>query len=190
MLKKDKNIQNETLDDYIFINNKTHLIEKKLTANAFFFTELILYSLISLASYFSIYLGTNKFSNQEEIENNIELLTKYFSIDNLENSLLGICIVIGIVSSLNYIVTNSKLSLQPFLHRLTHSFIDLIFLMVSSMLGLFFAVLEFTSVLEITADIEELRNTLKIGIFTLIMSLILYIFILFIININKGKIID
>lgn len=188
MSKKEKTVSNQNLNDYVFINSKNYSIEKKPNAVTFFFTELGVYLLISLASYFSFYLGTNQFSNEQALTNNIDLLTKYFSNENLENSLLGIFIVIGLVSSLNYIVTNSTISLNNFLHRLTHSFIDLIFLMLSSMIGLFLAILEYTSVLDITPDIEKLRSSAQHGTIVLIMTLFLYVGILLIININKNKI--
>lgn len=189
MFKKEKNEDNQSLDDYVFINSKTHSIEKKLTYFNFFCTELGTYLLIALASYFAIYLGTNKFSNEKELEDNVDLLTKYFSMNNLENSLLGILIVIGMIASLNYIVTNSKISLTHFFHRLTHSFIDLIFLMISSMLGLFLAVLEYTTILELTKETLKLRSNLTKGIFGLIVALFLYTVILLMIKINSNKLI-
>lgn len=188
MFKKQKSVPNKNLDDYVFINSQNYSIEKKPSAMYFFFTELSVYLLISLASYFSVYLGTHKFSNEQALADNINLLTTYFSNENLENSLLGICIVIGLVSSLNYIVTNSSISLKSFLDRLTHSFLDLIFLMLSSMIGLFFAILEFTSVMDITPSIEKLRDNVKFGAVLLTGTLFLYIFILLIIHINKNKI--
>src|SRR5690606_19356386 len=107
MSKKQKIVRDQTLDDYVFINSQNYSIEKKPSAMIFFLTELSVYLLISLASYFSFYLGTHQFSNEQALIDNIDLLTRYFSNSNLENSLLGICIVIGLVSSLNYIVTNS-----------------------------------------------------------------------------------
>lgn len=186
MPNSQKDLQSSSLDNYVFIDQKSHVITKKQSNTSFFFTELTVYLLISLASYFSIYLGTNKFTNQKELEDNIDLLTKYFSMSNIENSLLGILIVIGLISSLNYIATNSKISLQNFLHRLTHSFIDFIFLMLSSMLGLFFAVLEFTSILELTSSIADLRHTMKFGICLLLFTLVLYIIILTSMNNNKN----
>lgn len=187
MPNSQKDHQSSSLDNYVFVDQKSHIIIKKQSNIAFFFTELTVYLLISLASYFSIYLGTNKFSNQKELQDNIDLLTKYFSMTNLENSLLGVLIVIGLMSSLNYILTNSKISLQNFLHRLTHSFIDFIFLMISSMLGLFFAILEFTSILELSPGTSNLRHTMKFSICLLLFTLILYIIILTSMNNNKNK---
>lgn len=188
MSKKQKNVRDQNLDDYVFINSQNYSIEKKPRAMIFFFTEFAVYLLISLASYFSFYLGTHQFSNEQALIDNIDLLTKYFSNSNLENSLLGICIVIGLVSSLNYIVTNSSISLKSFLDRLTHSFLDLIFLMLSSMIGLFFAILEFTSVMEITPYIKELRDNVKFAAILLTGTLFLYITILLMIHINKNRI--
>ncbi|MEG1313322.1 MAG: hypothetical protein RSD40_03310 [Bacilli bacterium] len=188
MFKKTSKKNNESLDDYILVNQKTHSITKKPSDIVYFITEISVYCLISLSSYFAIYLGTNKFQNKKEIENNVDLLTKYFSIENLENSLFGIFIVIGIISSLNYIITNSKFSLQHILNRLTHSFIDFIFLMLSSMLGLFFAVLEYTSILPNTSGTMELVKTLKVGIALLIICLFSYTFMLLMIKVNSEKI--
>lgn len=187
MLNKSKEPKS-LLDDYVFINSQNYSIEKKPSAMQFFFTELSIYLLISLASYFSVYLGTHQFTNEKALVDNIDLLTKYFSNSNLENSLLGICIVIGLVSSLNYLVTNSAISLKKFLDRLTHSFLDLIFLMLSSMIGLFFAILEFTSVLNITPTIEKLRSNVQVGAVILTFALLLYVIVLLIIHINKNKI--
>lgn len=188
MLKKQENQPNQSLDDYVFINRKNYSIEKKPSWIKFFFTEFSIYFLISLASYFSVYLGTNQFTNEKALAENITLLTKYFSTENLQNSLLGICIVIGLASSANYILTNSNFSLKTFLERLTHSFLDLIFLMLSSMIGLFFAVLEFTSILEMTPTIENLRTKAGYGAALLTLTLTLYVYILLVIQINKDKI--
>ncbi|MDC5611742.1 hypothetical protein OIN81_17990, partial [Acinetobacter baumannii] len=140
--------------------------------------------------YFSFYIATNKFTNQKELENNIILLTDYFGLDSLINTFLGIFIVIGIVSSLNYIVTSSKLNLQYILDRLTHSLIDFVFLMFSSMLGLFAAILEFTSVLDLTSDILKLRKLSWIGVFSLFILLLAYVFILTIMKENNDEFIE
>lgn len=190
MSKKKAKTDNHNLDNYIFINSQDYSIEKKPTALAFISSELAVYLLISLASYFSVYIGTNKFSSEQALTENMNLLTKYFSNENLENSLLGIFIVIGLVSSLNYVITNSKLSIDSFLNRLTHSFIDLIFLMLSSMLGLFLGVREYISVLTLTPSLEKMQNTINMGICLLLLTLLMYVGILFIIQMNKGNILN
>ncbi|MDO7442667.1 hypothetical protein Q5X61_02805 [Acinetobacter baumannii] len=187
---EDKYSKKSSLDNYVFIDKKLYMVKAKKSRKIFFYTESFVYGLISLASYFSFYIATNKFTNQKELENNIILLTDYFGLDSLINTFLGIFIVIGIVSSLNYIVTSSKLNLQYILDRLTHSLIDFVFLMFSSMLGLFAAILEFTSVLDLTSDILKLRKLSWIGVFSLFILLLAYVFILTIMKENNDEFIE
>ncbi|MGU3312601.1 hypothetical protein [Acinetobacter sp. M5A5_2a] len=184
---KDKESKQSSLDNYIFIDESLYTMKAKKSQKIFFYTESFVYGLISLASYFSFYLATNKFTNQKELEKNIILLTDYFGLDSLVNTFLGIFIVIGIVSSLNYIITSSKLNLQHILDRLTHSLIDFVFLMFSSMLGLFAAILEFTSILDLTPDVVKLRKLSWIGVFSLSILLLAYVFILTIMKENNDE---
>ncbi|MDV7708188.1 hypothetical protein [Acinetobacter pittii] len=102
--KKEK----KPLDDYIVVNKKLYILKSKKSKKHFFFTESIVYILISFASYFSFYLATNKFTNKKELEKNIILLTDYFGIDSIINTFLGIFIVIGIIRPLAKVVIASS----------------------------------------------------------------------------------
>ncbi|BCZ10920.1 hypothetical protein OCUAc17_22950 [Acinetobacter pittii] len=188
--EKNEKKKKKTLDDYIVVNKKLYILKSKKSKKHFFFTESIVYILISFASYFSFYLATNKFTNKKELEKNIILLTDYFGIDSIINTFLGIFIVIGIISSLNYVITSSKLNLQYILNRLTHSLIDFVFLMFSSMLGLFAAILEFTSSLNSAPDILKLNKLSWIGIFALSILLFAYVFILTMMKENNDEFLE
>lgn len=166
----------DSLDDrQTTYNPDTHFIEKKLTYKKFVLFEFFVFICISAVSFFATYIGTNRFESEELFANNISVYTDFFDIVNIGNTLLGIFIIIGILTTINMISTNLELNLDSLLRRLVHSGIDFVYLMISTFLGFSFATLIFVLNQNPTQELLELKNTLIRLIIMLIGLSIIYI---------------
>lgn len=134
-MKNDENLmfQNTTDSDF-FVIRKIKLIN-------FIFWEILVFYLISLASFFAIFISTNNFSSEEKLAQAISLNVNYFNLNNLIYTSLGLFIVMGIICFINKLATNAELQIQGLLDRLIISVVDFYYLMFSTILGSFTAML-------------------------------------------------
>lgn len=170
-------------------NPETHHLEKKLTYKTFLLLEIVIFILISLGSFIGTYLGTDHFKNQNLFEQNLDIYTAFFKFENLLDNIMGITIVIGIITIFNFIITNFELNINSILKRLCFSIFDLVYLMISTMLGFSIALLVFAMNQPISKDVILLKTVLYKTITILILLAIIYLPI-FMVFPHKDKIIN
>ncbi|MBJ8445915.1 hypothetical protein [Acinetobacter bereziniae] len=181
-----KNPKDSGLENY---NPETHYIEKKTTYWKFVGFEFLVFICISSGAFISTYLGTNLFSNEKKLENLILLYTEFFSAESIALTILGIFSIVGLLTALNMMVTDSQLDLKSLFKRLIFSCIDFVYLMISTMLGFSCAALCFAMNQETSQDIIDLKKALSVLIITLIGLAIMYV-PTFMVLPHQGKISD
>lgn len=150
---KQKNMKDD--NSIVFCNSpqSNFLVIKKISLMRFIFWELLVFYLISLASFFTVYISTDLFASEEKFEKVILLNIAYFKMNNLVMTSLGLFIVMGIVCFVNKLTSNSELPIQGLLDRLITSVVDFYYLMFSTVLGCVFAMLIFLNMTD--ANINE-----------------------------------
>ncbi|WP_336916520.1 hypothetical protein [Acinetobacter modestus] len=159
----------------ITYNPNTHFLVKKMTYFNFLLFEFLVFICISAVTFFGTYIGTNRFESEKLFESSIKLYTDFFNISNIGNTILGIFILIGFLTTLNMISTNFELNLDSLLKRLIFSGIDFVYLMISTMLGFSLATYIFVLNQPISQEIVDLKHTLIKLIFSLLGLAIMYI---------------
>ncbi|MGR3979013.1 hypothetical protein FW754_15380 [Acinetobacter sp. 1207_04] len=141
-------------------NPNTHYPLKKMTYWNFVLFEFLVFICISSVTFFGTYIGTNRFESENLFVNNIKVYTEFFNIGNIGNTILGVFIIIGFLTTLNMMATNFEQNLDSLLKRLIFSGIDFIYLMISTMLGFSVATYVFALNQPLNQDIIDLKHTL------------------------------
>lgn len=168
---KEHDDQHQTTDTY---NPNTHFLVKKMTYFNFVLFEFLVFICISAVTFFGTYIGTNRFESEKLFESNIKLYTDFFNVGNIGNTILGVFILIGFLTTLNMISTNFELNLDLLLKRLIFSGIDFVYLMISTMLGFSLATYIFVLNQPINQETLDLKYTLIKLIFSLLGLAIIY----------------
>lgn len=156
-------------------NPDTHYIEKKMTYYNYVLFEFLVFFCISATVFFGTYLGTEHFVNEKLFNNNITVYTEFFSLENIKNTICGIVFVIGGLSVLNSMITDSELNIKTLIKRLIASGIDFVYLMISTMLGFSLATYMFTLNQPMTKDVQDLQQVIFKLILLLLSLAIIYI---------------
>lgn len=146
-------MKNASHIEFIHSPQSNFLVIRKIPLIHFIFWELVVFYLISLASFFTVYISTDLFNSEEKLAKAISLNVTYFKMDNLITTSLGLFIVMGMVCFVNKLTTNSELPIQGLLDRLITSVVDFYYLMFSTVLGSVFAMLIFLNMTD--ANITE-----------------------------------
>lgn len=134
-----------TTDQIEFISKPTDefFVSKKEGLWFFIAKEFFVFFLISLGSFFSMYITADNLNSEDEFNDSLMLILNFFTMENFTNTALGLFIVMGLISFMNHLVTSSSLNIQKILNRLITSVIDFYYLMLSTILGGFFALYVF-----------------------------------------------
>jgi uncharacterized membrane protein YidH (DUF202 family) len=129
---------NEEKDPEIkYLSNDEDLfhVEKKIYLPTFIFQEFFIFLCITLGSYFSIFISSQKFATEESFSKSFLLVFEFFTLENLIDTSIGLFIVMGILCFVNHLTTHSELNIQPILNRLISAVTDFYCLMFSTILG-------------------------------------------------------
>lgn len=171
---------------YLSKESDNFYVEKKIKLHIFILKELFVFSCITAASYFSIFISSQKFATEESFSKSFNLVFEFFTIENLVDTSLGLFIVMGILSLANHMLTDSKLNIQPILIRLSQAIIDFYYLMFSTILGCMLGLFYFLNKFPTIDDYEKLHNLALQGIITIgIVGTTTAITIQFLMNQNK-----
>lgn len=133
------------IDQIEFIAQPTDefLVSKKEGLVFFIAKEFFVFFLISLGSFFSMYISADNLNSEDKFSNALLLILNFYTFDNLIHTALGLFIVMGLISFINHLLTASYLNIHKILTRLFTSVIDFYYLMLSTVLGGFFALYVF-----------------------------------------------
>lgn len=173
--QEDKPIPLENHESNIEYNPDTHYIEKKMTYYNYVLFEFLVFFWISATVFVGTYLGTEHFVNEKLFTNNITVYTEFFSLENIKNTIFGIVFVIGGLSVLNSMITDSELNIKTLIKRLIASGIDFVYLMISTMLGFSLATYVFTLNQPTSKDVLDLQHVIIKLILLLVLLAIIYI---------------
>lgn len=138
--------KNDLKINYISNDKDQFYVEKKIELHKFIGKEIFVFGCITFATYISIFISSQKFATaatEENLAKSISIILKFFSIENLIDTSIGLLIVIGILCFINQLATHSKINIQPIINRLITAITDFYYLMFSTILGCLFGLLHF-----------------------------------------------
>lgn len=159
--KKDLEIK------YLSKEDDKFYVEKKIYFSNFIFKELFVFLCITIASYFSIFISSQKFATEESFTKPFNLVFEFFTIGNLVDTSIGLFIVMGTLCFINHLSTHSELNIQPILNRLISAVTDFYYLMFSTILGCMLGLLHFLYKFPEIKEYQKLHDLAISGIITI-----------------------